>query len=86
MSQSIKRDGWYFRSFGYIKRELSLLTLYYLPSYRILGPGSTEAAESAAASNICPWDGRLSICGRPRLASSMAHGDHRLIYVALRLE
>lgn len=26
MSQSIKRDGWYFRSFGYIKRKLSIFT------------------------------------------------------------
>lgn len=43
MSQSIKRDGWYFRSFGYIKRKLSILALYYFPSFRTLGPGNRKA-------------------------------------------
>lgn len=45
MSPSIKRDGWYFRSFGYIKRKLSILALYYFPSFRTLGPGNREAVK-----------------------------------------
>lgn len=53
MSQSIKRDGWYFRSFGYIKRKLSVLTRYYLPSYRTFGPGNREAGECAPVPGTC---------------------------------
>lgn len=59
MSQSIKRDGWYFRSFGYIKRKLSILALYYFPSFRTLGPGNRKAVESTAGPHTYSRHGRL---------------------------
>lgn len=54
MSQSIKRDGWYFRSFGYIKRKLSIFTtLSFFSSYGTLGPGNREAVESGPVPGTC---------------------------------
>lgn len=83
MSQSIKRDGWYFRSFGYIKRELSLLTLYYLPSSRILGPGNTEQLKTLQPLTPAPGLRDSLWAEAPGQPTPQHMGTANLVYVAL---